>query len=89
MNDTKIIHRHITSYEATDNLKKEIQSIVSPNTARVDGFYVRLKCDRCVAIGKRQNRINDLVSIVHNISDFARIHKRKIPTAFHFVTVSN
>lgn len=89
MTDTKIIHRHLDSYEATENVKKEVLSIVNHKSARVDGFYIRLKGDRCVAIGKRQNRINDLVSIVHNISDFARLHKRKIPTAFHFVTVSS
>ncbi len=82
----RITHRHLDSYNATDEVKAELRSIVSPNSAQVGGFYLRMKGNKCVAIGKRKRRINDLVTLAGEISDFARLHHRKIPTAFNFVT---
>ena len=81
-----IVHTQLQSYNATDAIKAEVRSIVSPQSAQIGGFYFRIKGSQCVAIGRRKRRINDLVSLAGEISDFARMHHRKIPTAFNFVT---
>lgn len=83
----RIVHTHLNSYNATDEIKREVKSIVSPRSAQVSGFYIRIIDHQVVAIGKRKRRINDLVDAANEISEFARMHKRKIPTAFNFVTV--